>query len=478
MRRILLREIRREIKKMAEQFDVVVIGAGPAGYVCAIRAAQLGLKVALVEKHSALGGTCLNVGCIPSKALLESSHHYHRAGHGLAKHGITVGKVTLDLAAMLARKDAVVKQLTGGIGMLMKKNKVTVKTAWGSVKSAGIVLLDSGEELAAKHIVVAAGSVPVELPFAKFDHTVVVDSTDALAFDKVPQHLIVIGAGVIGLEMGSVWQRLGAKVTVVDIADRPVAIMDEDLGREAQKIFTKQGLEFVLGAKVKAVDVAGGRAKVEVDVGGKTQTLDGDRVLVAVGRKAATAGMGLAEAGVKMTDRGVIEIDARYQTSVPGIYAIGDCVPGPMLAHKGEEEGVALAEILAGQHGHVNYGVIPGVVYTHPEMASVGLTEAEAIAKFGDGVKVGKFKFIANGRALAVDETDGFVKVIAHGDTDELLGVHMIGHNASELIAEAVMLMEFKGSAEDLGRCVHAHPTMSETVKEAALASAGRAIHS
>lgn len=463
---------------MAEQFDVVVIGAGPAGYVCAIRAAQLGFKVALVEKHSALGGTCLNVGCIPSKALLESSHHYHRALHGLDKHGIEIGKVTLKLDAMLARKDAVVKQLTGGIGMLMKKNKVTVKNAWGSVKAAGVVALDSGEELAAKHIVIAAGSVPVELPFAKFDHEVVIDSTDALALPKVPKHLIVIGAGVIGLEMGSVWQRLGAKVTVVDVADRPVAVMDEDLGREALKLFTKQGLEFVLGAKVKAVDVAGGKAKVEVDVGGKVQTLEGDKVLVAVGRRAATASMGLAEAGVNMTERGVIQVDGKFQTSVPGIYAIGDCIPGPMLAHKGEEEGVALAEILAGQYGHVNYGVIPGVVYTHPEMSSVGLTETEAVAKFGDKIRVGKFKFVANGRALAVDEADGFVKVIAHADTDELLGVHMIGPNTSELIAEAVVLMEFKGSAEDLARCVHAHPTLSETVKEAALASAGRAIHS
>lgn len=460
---------------MAEQFDVIVVGAGPAGYVCAIRAAQLGMKTALVEKREALGGTCLNVGCIPSKAMLESSHRYHMVSHDLSGHGIDVAGVKLNLSAMLGRKDAVVKQLTGGIGMLMKKNKVTVKNAWGTLKGTGVVALDNGEELNAKHIVVAAGSVPVELPFAKFDHKVIVDSTDALGFEKVPEHLVVIGAGVIGLEMGSVWQRLGAKVTVIDIADRPVAVMDADLGIEAKKLFEKQGLEFVLGAKVKSVG-ADGAVSVEL-ADGKVQELKADKVLVSVGRKAATAGMGLAEAGVKMTERGVIEIDNHYQTSVPGVYAIGDCVPGPMLAHKGEEEGVAVAEYLAGQKGHVNYDAIPSVVYTHPEMAGVGLTEAEAAAKFGD-VKVGKFKFVANGRALAVDESAGFVKVIAHKDTDELLGVHMIGHNVSEMIAEAAVLMEFKASAEDLARCCHAHPTMSEAFKEAGLAVHGRAIHS
>lgn len=462
---------------MAEQFDVAVVGAGPAGYVCAIRAAQLGLKVVLVEKREALGGTCLNVGCIPSKALLESSHHYAEAKHGLENHGVKISGVSLDVAAMLARKDAVVKQLTGGIGLLMKKNKVAVKNAWGTLKGQGIVELSSGQDIQAKHIVVAAGSVPVELPFAKYDHDIIIDSTDALALPKVPKHLIVIGGGVIGLEMGSVWNRLGAKVTVVDIADRPVAVMDEDLGKEAQKVFAKQGLEFVMGAKVEKVEIKGKTAQILVQRDGKTEVLEGDKVLVSVGRKAATAGMGLAEIGVKMTDRGVIEIDNHYQTSVPGVYAIGDCVPGPMLAHKGEEEGVAVAELIAGQAGHVNYSAIPSVVYTHPEMAGVGLTEAEAVTKFGE-VKVGKFKFIANGRALAVDETDGFVKVIAHPTTDELLGVHMIGHNVSEMIGEVAVLMEFKGSAEDLARCVHAHPTMSEAVKEAALAVAGRAIHS
>ncbi len=459
---------------MAEQFDVVVIGAGPAGYVCAIRAAQLGLKTALVEKREALGGTCLNVGCIPSKAMLESSHRYHMIQHSVHEHGIDVGNVKLNLKTMIARKDAVVKQLTGGIGMLMKKNKVTVKNAWGSVKSSGVVALDNGEELQAKNIVIAAGSVPVELPFAKFDHKTIIDSTDALSLEKVPEHMIVIGAGVIGLEMGSVWQRLGARVTVVDIADRPVAIMDADLGNEAKKLFEKQGLEFVLNAKVKEVSASG---KVTIELSdGTVKDYKGDKVLVAVGRRAATQGMNLAEAGVKMTERGVIEIDHHYQTNVPGIYAIGDCVPGPMLAHKGEEEGVAVAEHLAGQKPHVNYDAIPWVVYTHPEIAGVGMTEAEAVQKHGE-VKVGKFKFVANGRALAVDESTGFVKVIADKQTDQILGVHMIGHNVSEMIAEAAVLMEFKASAEDLARCVHAHPTMAEAFKEAGLAVDGRAIH-
>jgi len=330
----------------------------------------------------------------------------------------------------------------------------------------------------ARHIVVAAGSVPVELPFAKFDHEVIVDSTDALSLPEVPRRLVVIGAGVIGLEMGSVWARLGAKVTVVDVADRPVAVMDEELGVAAKGIFEKQGLEFVLGAKVEGVAVSGKQAKVTVQLAdGSAKEIEGDKVLVSVGRRAATAGMGLAEAGVKMTARGVIEVDGHYRTSVAGIYAIGDCIPGPMLAHKGEEEGVAVAEILAGQRGHVNYGVVPSVVYTHPELAGVGLTEAEAVAAHGR-VNTGKFKFAANGRALAADETDGFVKVIAHAGTDEILGVHIIGHNASELIAEAVVLMEFKASAEDMARCFHAHPTMSEATKEAALAVAKRALHS
>lgn len=458
-------------------FDLIVLGAGPAGYVAAIRAAQLGMNVCLVEKRKELGGTCLNVGCIPSKALLESSLKYNEAVHHLQGHGVEVGKVSLKLDAMLKRKNDVVKQLTGGIAFLMKKNKVTVKNAWGKLAGAGRVELDNGETLEGKNILLAMGSTPVELPFAKFDHDVIIDSTDALQLEKVPEHLIVIGAGVIGLEMGSVWKRLGAKVTLVDVADRPVAMMDAELGHEAKKLFAKQGLEFVLGAKVQKVDVAKDKATLTLELAdGKTQTLEGDKVLVSVGRKAATANCGLGETGVKMSERGVIEVDNFYQTSVKGVYAVGDCIPGPMLAHKGEEEGIACAEMLAGQHGHVNYTAIPWVVYTHPEIAGVGLSEDEAVQQVGS-VRVGKFHFRANGRALAVNEGDGFVKVIADAASDQILGVHIIGHNASELVAEAACLMEFKASAEDLARCCHAHPTLSEAVKEAAMATAGRAIH-
>ncbi len=463
---------------MSDRFDVVVIGAGPAGYVCAIRAAQLGFSVAIVDKRAELGGTCLNVGCIPSKALLESSHKFHEAQHGFAAHGIKVPNVALDMAAMQARKAGVVQQLTSGIGMLMKKNKIAVFTATGKVLKAGQVGLSTGETLTAKHIVLATGSTPVALPFAKFDHTVILDSTDALSLPAVPKHLVVIGAGVIGLEMGSVWQRLGAKVTVIDVAERPVAIMDADVGTEALKIFSKQGLVFKLGAKVQSIAVAKGEATVTVQLAdGTTETLQADKVLVSVGRRPYSAELGLAEAGVQLDAKGCVVTDAHFATNVPGIYAIGDCRPGPMLAHKGEEEGVALAEHLAGQHVHINELAIPWVVYTHPELSGVGLTEAEAQAKFG-AVKVGKFKFVANGRALAVGETAGFVKVLAHPETDELLGVHMVGHNASELIAEAAVLLEFKATAEDLARCVHAHPNLSEAVKEAALASQGRALHS
>ncbi len=460
-------------------FDVVVIGAGPAGYVAAIRAAQLGMNVCLVEKDKTLGGTCLNVGCIPSKTLLESSHKYHEILHGLDSYGIGVGKPTLDVGAMIRRKEAVVKQLTTGVAGLMKKNKVTVKTGFALLRpsaSGGQATVEvGGEEVQAKNIIIAVGSVPVELPFAKFDHKTVLDSTDALSLTEVPKHLVVIGAGVIGLEMGSVWKRLGARVTLVDVAEAPLAIMDGDLSNAAKEIFMNQGLEFVLGAKVTGVRVQGTGCSVEVEKEGKKQTIEGDKVLVSVGRKAATAGLGLDAVGVKMDARGVIEVDAHFQTSVKGIYAIGDCVPGPMLAHKGEEEGVACVEMLAGQHGHVNYATVPSVVYTHPEFAGVGMTEAEA-RKRGE-VKIGKFPFRANGRALASGDAEGFVKVIADAATDEMLGVHMVGHNVSELIAEAAVLMEFKASAEDMARCCHAHPTLSEATKEAALAVAGRAIH-
>ena len=464
---------------MSEQFDLTVVGSGPAGYVAAIRAAQLGMKVCLVEgrETNALGGTCLNVGCIPSKALLDSSNRYEEAVHHLGDHGVDVDGVALNLKKMLARKNKVVKTLTDGINMLMKKNKVTVKNGWGSVKDANTVTVKpakgKAEDVKTKNILLATGSVPVELPFAKFDGKVVVSSTEALDFKKVPEEMIVIGAGVIGLELGSVWRRLGAKVTLVDVAPRPVAMMDEDLGKEATKIFKKQGLAFELGVGVKDISVKKGKAEVTLDNG---KVLKGDKVLVSVGRRANTEGLGCDKAGIQLDGKGRIEVLDNFETSLKGVYAVGDCIPGPMLAHKGEEEGVACVENLAGQAGHVNYRAIPWVVYTEPEIAGVGLSEDDAKAG-GRDVKIGKFYFRGNGRALAMDEADGFVKIVADAKTDELLGCHIIGANASEMIAEAVTLIEFGGSAEDLARTVHAHPTMSEAVKEAALAVDKRQIH-
>ena len=458
-------------------FDVLIIGAGPAGYVCAIRAAQNGLKTALVEarKGGALGGTCLNVGCIPSKALLESSEKFHEAAHGLAAHGIDGVKPKLNLAAMMARKDGVVQQLTRGVAGLMAKNKITVINGWATLAGPNQVKVGD-ETYEAKSIIIATGSTPIELPFAKFDHEVILDSTDALALPAVPKHLVVIGGGVIGLEMGSVWKRLGADVTVVDVAPRPLGVMDGDLGKEAQKIFTKQGLNFKLGAAVKAVNRTRSGAEVELEIDGKAETIKADKVLVAVGRRAATNGLNLAEVGVKTTDRGVIEVNAHYQTSIPSIFAVGDCIPGPMLAHKGEEEGIAVADHLAGKYAHVNYDAIPWVVYTHPEVAGVGRTEEELKAA-GIQYKTGKFPFMANGRALAVGESAGFVKILADATTDRVLGVHMIGANTSEMIAEAAMAIEFSASSEDIARTCHAHPTLSEATKEAAMAVAGKAIH-
>ncbi len=460
-------------------FDLTVIGAGPAGYVAAIKAAQLGMNVALVEARAALGGTCLNVGCIPSKALLDSSEKFEMAGHHFKDHGIEVAAPKLNLAQMLSRKDDVVKKLTQGIAFLMKKNKVTVVNGWGRLTGPGTVNVEKDgntETLKSKNILIAAGSVPVELPFARFDGETVVSSTEALAFDKVPEHLIVIGAGVIGLEMGSVWRRLGAKVTLVDIAPVPLAIMDKDLGTEALKLFTRQGLQFKLSSKVESIEVTGGKAKVALQGPEGGETLEGDKVLVAVGRRPNTRDLGLDTAGVETDDRGFIKVDRHYKTSVDGIYAVGDCTPGPMLAHKGEEEGIACVERLAGQAGHVNYDAIPWVVYTVPEVAGVGLTQQQA-EEAGREVKTGKFAYQANGRALAVGETDGFVKVIADKKTDKLLGVHIIGFNASEMISEAVVAMEFGASAEDLARTVHAHPTLSEVTKEAALAVGPGPIH-
>lgn len=459
-------------------FDLIVIGAGPAGYVAAIRAAQLGMKTALVEKHTSLGGTCLNVGCIPSKALLDSSEKYELAKHHFAEHGIEVGDVKTDIPKMIKRKQSVVDKMTQGINFLMKKNKVTVINGWGTIDGPNSVKVDDKDVYEAKNILIAAGSDVIELPFAKFDGENIISSTEALELQKVPEHMIVIGAGVIGLELGSVWRRLGAKVSVIDVAETPLSVMDADLGKEAQKLFSKQGLEFYMNSKVSAVKAEDGNVNVEFEnKGGETKKLNGDKVLVAVGRKPNTSGLKLENADVKTDDRGFIEVNDQYQTSCKSIYAIGDCAPGPMLAHKGEEEGVACVEMLAGQKPHINYDCIPWVVYTAPEVSGVGKTEQQ-LKEEGVEYNVGKFSYLANGRAVAMAESNGFVKVLADKKTDKLLGVHMIGHNTSEMIHEAVAIMEFGGSAEDMARMVHAHPTMSEATKEAALAVDGRAIHS
>lgn len=461
----------------AKEFDLVVIGAGPAGYVAAIRGAQLGLKVALVEKMKSLGGTCLNVGCIPSKALLESSHQFEAANHHFADHGIDVGTVKLDLAKMLSRKDAVVEKLTGGIGMLMKKNKIEVFNGAGVLKQGKKVEVGGKETLQGKNILIATGSTPIELPHMKFDHKITIDSTDALSLPAVPKHLVVVGAGVIGLEMGSVWRRLGAKVTLIDLEDEILGVMDKDLRKAALKTFKQQGMEFILGAKVTGQKTTKtGVTLTYEDKDGKEHSIKGDKVLVSVGRRPNTDKLGLAEAGVKTDNRGFIQIDENYKTNVDGIFAVGDCVPGPMLAHKGSEEGVAAVEKIAGHFGHVNYNAIAWVIYTHPEVSGVGMTEDEAIEK-GVEYNVGKFNFAANGRALAMGETDGFVKIIADKKTDRLLGMHAFGANTSELIAEGAIAIEFAGSAEDIARAVHAHPTMTESTKEAALAVGGQQIH-
>ena len=460
-----------------KEFDLVVVGSGPAGYVAAIRAAQLGQNVAIVEKHKSLGGTCLNVGCIPSKAMLESSHNFEAAGHHFADHGINVSGLKLNLEKMLSRKDAVVEKLTGGIAMLMKKNKIQVFEGEGILKEGKIVEVGGKEKLQAKNILIATGSVPIELPHMKFDHKTIIDSTDALSLGSVPKHLIVVGAGVIGLEMGSVWRRLGAKVTLIDLEDEILQVMDKDLRTASLKTFKGQGLEFILGAKVKDQKTTKtGVTLTYEDKDGKDHTIKGDKVLVSVGRRPNTDKLGLSDVGVKTDNRGFIQIDEDYKTSADGIYAIGDCVPGPMLAHKGSEEGVAAAEKIAGHFGHVNYNAIAWVVYTDPEVSGVGLSEDEAREK-GYDIKIGKFNFAANGRALAMGETDGFVKIIADKKTDRLLGMHAFGTNTSELIAEGALAIEFAASAEDVAKTVHAHPTMAEATKEAALAVDNNQIH-
>jgi dihydrolipoamide dehydrogenase len=462
---------------MSEAFDVIVIGAGPGGYVCAIRAAQLGMKVACVEKRATLGGTCLNVGCIPSKALLQSSEHYEEARHKLADHGVGVGTVTLDLARMQARKAEVVAANVKGVEFLFKKNKVTWLKGEGRIAAPGTVTVD-GTAYSAKHIVIATGSESIPLPGVTVDEQRIVTSTGALELSAVPKHLVVIGGGYIGLELGSVWRRLGAEVTVVEYLDRIVPAMDTEVGKAFERILGKQGITFRLSTKVTgaAVTDAGVALTIEPAAGGAAETLDADVVLVAIGRRAYTENLGLKEVGVATDERGRVVTDAQFATNIPGIWAIGDVIAGPMLAHKAEEEGVALAETLAGQKPHLDYDTIPGVVYTWPEVAAVGKTEQQLQAA-GIAYNVGKFPFSANGRARAMGDTDGFVKLLADARTDKLLGAHIIGPDAGTLIAELALAMEFGASAEDVARTCHAHPSLNEAVKEAALAVAGRALH-
>ncbi|MDD2875918.1 MAG: dihydrolipoyl dehydrogenase [Acidiphilium sp.] len=462
---------------MAEQYDVIVIGGGPGGYVCAIRAAQLGMKVACVEKRGTLGGTCLNVGCIPSKALLQSSENYHALLHGFAAHGVMAKEVSFDLPKMMGHKDEVVGANVKGVEFLFKKNKITWIKGVASFKSAGSVTVGD-KEYAAKHIVIATGSESVPLQGVEVDEKSIVTSTGAIALESVPKHLVVIGGGYIGLELGSVWRRLGAEVTVVEFLDRLVPTMDGEIATAFQKILVKSGVKFKLGTKVTGAVKTGSGVSLTLEPakGGSAETLDADVVLVAIGRRAHTEALGLDAVGVAIDERGRVKTDGHFATNIPGIYAIGDVIAGPMLAHKAEEEGVALAELLAGQAGHVNYGAIPGVVYTWPEVASVGKTEEELKAE-GAAYKVGKFPFMANGRARAMGDTDGFVKILADRTTDKLLGVHIIGPDAGTMIAELVLAIEFGASAEDIARTSHAHPTLNEAVKEAAMAVDGWAIH-
>ena len=456
------------------EYQLVVIGSGPGGYVAAIRASQLGLKTAIVEKDKTLGGTCLNVGCIPSKALLASTEHLHFAKERFATHGIITGDIKVDLAAMMKRKLDVVSKLTGGVAFLMKKNKIDVVKGVGKPLDANTVeVTDAGgvkKTLKTQNILLATGSMPIELPFLKFDGKRVISSDQGIALDQVPKKLLVIGAGAIGLELGSVWARLGAEVTVIEFLPRIAAIgFDAETSKILQRNLEKLGMKFELNTKIESAKVSDKGVELQGVQGSTKVSYSGDIVLVSVGRKPYTAGLDLDKVGVKLTERGRIEVKDHWQTSVPGIYSIGDVIDGPMLAHKAHEEGVAVAERIAGKPGHVNYGIIPGIIYTAPEAASVGLTEEEAKEKKID-VKVGKFNFTANGRAIANDTTEGFAKIIADAKTDKVLGAHIVASCASELIAETVLLMEYSGSSEDLARTIHAHPTMSEAVKEAALA--------
>lgn len=461
-------------------FDLIVIGSGPGGYIAAIRAAQLGMNVACVEKDKTLGGTCLNVGCIPSKALLDSSEHFDYTKNHLAQHGVKVAGVELDLDAMLGRKNKIVKSLTGGIAYLFRKHKITRVNGLGTLKGDGKVEVtaDDGSKqtIAGKRILLATGSTPISLPGITLDGDRIGTSTEALAYPQVPEHLVVIGAGVIGLELGSVWARLGAKVTIVEYMPALLPTMDAEVSKVAAKLFPRQGLDFEFGAKVTGASLSddGKRVTVTYQRGDETHTITGDRLLVAVGRRPNTEGLGADAIGIKRDRRGAIEVDNKFETNVPGVYAIGDVIRGPMLAHKAEDEGVAAVECMAGEPGHVNYDAIPNIIYTHPEIASVGKTEAE-LKQAGIPFRKGSFPFAANGRAKALAQTDGLVKIIAHAETDRILGVHIIGPRASDVIAEAAVAIEFSASAEDLARSVHGHPTLSEVVKQAALAVAGRA---
>jgi dihydrolipoamide dehydrogenase len=473
--------VRLETTMAENTFDVVVIGAGPGGYVAAIRAAQLGFKVAIVEKRKTLGGTCLNVGCIPSKALLDSSELYSLAAHGFADHGIRAAGVEADVPAMIARKNRVVDELTRGVAMLMQKNKIAVFAGAGRLAGGGKVVVDGAqgavELTATRNILLAAGSVSTDIPPAPIDGERVVTSTEALDFQSVPKHLVVVGAGYIGLELGSVWRRLGAKITVVEMLPKILPFMDGEIATNLHRSLQRQGFEFKLGATLSGVVANGDQVAVIAETAdGKQARIECDKVLVSVGRRPCTEGLGLETAGVQLDERRRVKVDEHFQTSAEGISAIGDLIPGPMLAHKAEDEGVAWAELLAGKPGHVNYDAIPSVVYTWPEAASAGMTEEQAREKFPEGLRIGKFRFMANGRAKAMGEREGIIKVIA-APNDRLLGVHIFGPRASDMIAEAVAVLEFGGTSEDIARTCHAHPTLSEALKEAALAADGRAIH-
>jgi len=463
-----------------EKFDVVIIGSGPGGYVAAIRAGQLGLKTAIIEKDKELGGTCLNIGCIPSKALLTSSDHFSFAKKEAAKHGIVIENPRVDLPTMQKRKDKVVKTLTGGVRQLMKTNKVMVLEGMGTIMAPGKVSVKSSagetQEIETKNIVIATGSVPIELPFAKFDGETIVSSTEALCFTEAPKKFLVIGAGAIGLELGSVWNRLGSEVTMLEFLPRIALGFDLELSNLLQRALTAQGIKFHLETKVTGVKVDNGGAVASADKANEKLTFEADKVLVSVGRRPFSEGLGAEKVGVEFDEKKRIKIDKHFRTNIEGIYAIGDVIAGPMLAHKAEDEGIACVEIIAGKSGHVNYDAIPGIIYTNPELAGVGITEDQAKEK-AMNVRIGKFPFRANGRALANEDVEGVVKFIADAKTDKILGAHILQHAASELIAEPTSVIEFGGSSEDLGRTCHSHPTLSEAVKEAAMAVEKRALH-